>query len=117
MLPLAVVNDMATIHSVVPHPKQVFAVPGSNHTLRCNVSLDVTRREILNDTRVTIVWRILGMEIQNTTKRRVLNDGIIKLYNFDKSLVGHYHCTATLEFMNQQPMEEQAVVMVELASE
>lgn len=117
MLLLAELKAIVTIHSVVPDPEQLFAVPGSNHTLRCNVSLNVSHKGIEKDARVIVAWRKLGMNIKNSTKRRVLSDGSIKLYNFDRTLVGDYHCTVTLQFMNQEPMEDHAVVQVELASE
>ena len=113
MLPPAA---MVSIDNVIPIPAQLFAVVGANYTLKCRVDLDVQPPcDIL--TEPTIVWRKGGELVENNNKTRVLSTGILEIYNFDRSLNGDYRCSVTVKFMNQMPMEDHAVVKVELASE
>ena len=113
MLPPAA---MVYIDNVIPIPAQLFAVVGANYTLKCRVDLDV-QPPCDNHAEAIIVWRKGGEQVENNNKTRVLSTGILEIYNFDRSLNGDYHCSVTVEFMNQVPMHDHAVVKVELASE
>ena len=113
MLPPAAV---VSIDNVIPIPAQLFAVVGANYTLKCRVDLDV-QPPCDNHAEAIIVWRKGGEQVENNNKTRVLSTGILEIYNFDRSLNGDYRCSVTVEFMNQVPMHDHAVVKVELASE
>ena len=100
-----------TLHSVIPVPAKVYAVPGSSYTLMCNASVNAEPESAIAEVSGIIVWREGGRRVGSDA------DGRVQLNNFDSSQAGDYICTVTLQFRDNMPMEISARVRVELASE